>query len=104
MGFGYNAYGAFASANHLHFQMFVRDTPWPVQAAHWRHQGDSSPYPLAVQVFDDAAAAWAALHALHEKEQIYNLPYLPGRLYLYPRRPQGSRLLPGGQRASPGMS
>ena len=30
IGFGYNSYGAFASVNHLHFQMFLRDAPLPV--------------------------------------------------------------------------
>lgn len=94
VGFGYNAYGAYASVNHLHFQMFLRDTPWPVQAAQWRHNGGQTPYPLHCMAYDDADSAWKALHALHERGQTYNLLYLPGRLLLFPRRAQATYAQP----------
>lgn len=94
VGFGYNAYGAYASVNHLHFQMFVRDTPWSVQSPHWRHNGGDTAYPLDCLAFDDAAAAWRKLNELHIRQQTYNLLYLPGRLLLFPRRAQGTYAQP----------
>ena len=88
VGLGYNSYGACASVNHLHFQMFVRAEPLPVAAPEWRHNGGDRPYPTACRVFDDPEAAWTFLEALHEREAPYNLVYQPGRLYCLPRRGQ----------------
>lgn len=100
LGFGYNSLGAFASINHLHFQMFVRETPLPVADAHWRHNGGAVPYPAACVRFDEPGAAWDRIAALHRADTCYNLIYLPGRLYCLPRRRQGDYPLPawcGGQ-------
>ena len=40
-GFGYNSYGAYASVNHLHFQMFLREQPFPIEQPQWSHNGCS---------------------------------------------------------------
>lgn len=91
VGFGYNAYGAYASVNHQHFQMFVRgDAGFPVEAAEWHCNGGDQAYPATCERFDDARQAWQRLQALHEGNQAYNLLYRPGRLYILLRAFQGS--------------
>lgn len=90
VGFGFNAYGANASVNHLHFQMFVRDEPLPVAATVWSHNGGEVEYPTACLRFDDARKAWSAIAELHAANVTYNLIYLPGRLYCLPRAFQGT--------------
>jgi hypothetical protein len=90
VGAAYNSYGAYASVNHLHFQLFVRPRPLPLQDAGWAHNGGAQPYPLACQVFDDPDRAWAAIADLHDRGQSYNLLYRPGRMFCLPRRRQGS--------------
>ncbi len=90
LGLGYNSYGAFASVNHLHFQTFVRQTPLPIAAPDWCHNGGDRPYPLNCEVYDSAETAWSRLQSLHESEIRYNLIYQPGRLYCLPRMAQGS--------------
>jgi len=91
-GFGvaYNSYGAHASVNHLHFQTFLRTRPLPLASPHWAHNGGHTPYPAHCQRFDDPLAAWMAIDRLHVRAVPYNLLYLPGRMYLLARRPQGS--------------
>lgn len=91
---GYNAMGAFASVNHLHLQLFVRDQALPVESGHWTHNGGERHYPVECRVFDDAESAWACIQACHEENQAYNLLYAPGRLYCMPRRKQGDFDLP----------
>ncbi len=90
VGFGYNAYGGYASVNHLHFQMFLRQTPLPVQLPRWRHNGGDEAYPSRVECFDSAEAAWRYIESMHLGGESYNLLYLPGRIYCMPRRIQGS--------------
>ena len=87
-GLAYNSLGAYASVNHLHFQSFVRELPLPLLNPAWRHNGGGEDYPVACRTFDDAIAAWQYLDALHEGGTAYNLVYLPGRLYVLPRRHQ----------------
>jgi ATP adenylyltransferase/5',5'''-P-1,P-4-tetraphosphate phosphorylase II len=89
VGFGYNSLGAFASVNHLHFQMFVKPAGLPVMAAEWQHNGGSKPYPTHCAAFDSAAAAWVYLSGLHDKNIPYNLLYSKERLYIFPRKKQG---------------
>jgi len=89
-GVGYNALGAYASVNHLHFQTFLRPTPLPLAAAQWRHNGGDLPYPAECVRLDQAEAAWRYLDGLHRSDTAYNLLYLPDRLYCLPRRKQGS--------------
>jgi len=88
-GLAYNSLGACASVNHLHFQSFVRRTPLPLSAHAWRHNGGPQPYPVAGYRFEDKREAWACLADLHQGQTAYNLIYLPGRLHVLPRRPQG---------------
>lgn len=77
----YNAFGAYASVNHLHFHLLRRESPLPVMAA--------EEWPVARRVFDSAAAAWSAIARLHEARIGYNLLLAPGRLWLFARRRQG---------------
>lgn len=90
VGFGYNSYGAYASVNHLHLQMFVRERPLPVADSRWRHNGGGEDYPAHCEVFTVADPAWERLAELHRREISYNLVYQPERLYLLPRPKQGS--------------
>lgn len=96
VGFGYNAYGAYCSVNHQHFQMYVRDRlapggpRYPIEQPGWRHRGGEQAYPLPVEYFDDGAAAWRRIEALHAANRSYNLLYRPGGLYLAPRAMQGT--------------
>lgn len=90
VGFGYNAYGAFASVNHLHFQMYVRaGQRYPIEWDGWRHNGGGRPYPLPVQRHDDREAAWSAVQLLHLAGIAYNLLFRPGRVFVVPRAMQG---------------
>lgn len=90
VGFAYNSYGAYASVNHLHFQMFLRDTPLPLASAHWRHNQGTDDYPVNCEVFTSVAESWERLDELHRTGTSYNLIYLPGCLYCIPRQTQGS--------------
>jgi hypothetical protein len=90
IGFGYNSYGAYASVNHLHFQMFVRERPLPLLAANWLHNGGMHEYPAPCAVFNQRDEAWRYLDHLHREEEPYNLLYLPGQVYCLPRARQGN--------------
>jgi hypothetical protein len=90
LGLGYNSYGAFASVNHLHFQWFVRSRPWPVMHPRWRHNGGDEDYPTGCERLCRETDAWECLAGLHRTETPYNALYLPGEMYCFPRRPQGS--------------
>lgn len=94
VGFGYNSVGAFASVNHLHFQMYLKPEGFPAMSGQWRHNGGEQDYPLACQAYDEVDAAWAAVERLHEREIPYNLLYLPGRLLVFPRAKQGTYAQP----------
>lgn len=90
VGLGYNSYGAYASVNHLHFQMFVHSKGLPVSHPQWKHNGGVENYPLDVIKFDDVLQAWEFIDELHNKNQAYNLLYMPGLIYVIPRKIQGS--------------
>ena len=90
MGFGYNSYGAYASVNHLHFQMFLRESPLPVTNPQWAHNGGDLSYPVACIRYESAAESWKLIADLHNTQTSYNLIYLPDRLYCLPRARQGS--------------
>jgi len=94
VGFGYNSLGAFASVNHLHFQMFVKPAGLPVMRAEWRHNGGQSVYPAQCVAFDTAAASWEYLNDLHINNTPYNLLYSKDRLYVFPRQKQGCYVQP----------
>ncbi len=89
-GFGYNSYGAYASVNHLHFQLFIEDINWPVDDQRWQHNGGDEPYPLKVVACRNSEDAWTVISRLHDAHQPYNLIYLQGRMYIMPRGVQGS--------------
>jgi hypothetical protein len=86
---GYNALGAFASVNHLHYQLFVRDHPLPVERAQWLHNGGGENYPVDCHRFTSADEAWRFIDGLHARNQAYNLLYTPSCMYCMPRRKQG---------------
>ncbi|MET0066701.1 MAG: hypothetical protein ABW076_10205 [Candidatus Thiodiazotropha sp.] len=86
----YNSYGAYASVNHLHFQMFMGTRELPLTRDCWRHNGGARGYPVECEVFDAPDPAWRMIEALHARGIGYNLIYRPGRLYCIPRRTQGT--------------
>jgi diadenosine tetraphosphate (Ap4A) HIT family hydrolase len=92
---GYNALGAFASVNHLHFQLFVRDRELPVECENWLHNGGIEPYPVDCRCYEDSRAAWMAIDHLHRNNQAYNLLYTPRGMYCMPRKKQGDFQLAG---------
>lgn len=90
VGFGYNAYGAFASVNHLHFQMFIKEKGWPVMNSGWRHNGGADQYPSECVAFDSPQESWHYIASLHRQEFAYNLLYIPGQVFCFRRRHQGT--------------
>lgn len=93
-GFGYNSLGAFASVNHLHFQMFVKPAGFPVMQGDWQHNGGKLAYPAQCAAFDTPDAAWAYLSELHLDDVPYNLLYSAGRQYVFARKKQGTYAQP----------
>lgn len=93
-GLSYNAYGAHASVNHLHFQTFLRPAPLPVEFDRWRHHGGDTEYPARCACFDDALEAWLHIAGLRQRGLVYNLVYRPGRMYCLTRLPQGDYAAP----------
>lgn len=89
LGLGYNSYGAHASVNHLHIQVFVREQPLPLTADRWVHNGGVQTYPAPCAVFHRPDQAWRYLDHLQREAEPYNLLYLPGRIYCLPRARQG---------------
>lgn len=89
-GMGYNSLGAFASVNHLHFQMFVSETSLPVIDEGWRHNGGSEDYPAKCIVFDSLDESWQWLRKIHSQKIAYNLLYLSNRVFCFPRKFQGT--------------
>lgn len=90
VAFGYNSLGAFASVNHLHFQMFIKPSGLTVMNKCWMHNGGDIPYPASCAAFETPSEAWAYLCDLHEKNISYNMLYSRGRAYVFPRKKQGS--------------
>lgn len=90
VGFGYNAYGAHASVNHLHFQMFLRPEGLPVMQGKWQHNGGNIPYPVQCENMNNCEQSWEYIEALHAAKIPYNLIYLPGKILIFPRQFQGS--------------
>lgn len=91
---GYNSLAAFASVNHLHFHLTLRQHPLPILDPRWRHQGGPEPYPIDCQSVDATDAGWDLIDGLQRSCQPFNLIYTPGRLLCIPRRPQGDYALP----------
>ncbi|MDH5472303.1 MAG: hypothetical protein OEY61_05550 [Gammaproteobacteria bacterium] len=95
VGFGYNSYGAYASVNHLHFQMFIDTEGLPVADQCWVHNGGEKEYPVACYVFESIKSSWQLIRELHDQQQPYNILYLPGRVFVFPRKTQGMVDVPG---------
>ncbi len=93
-GIGYNSYGAYASINQLHFQVFADVNLLPIEHPQWRHHGGDRPYPADCRLCTEADAAWRCIDALQRAGTSFNLLYRPGRLYCLPRRRQGQQRLP----------
>jgi len=90
LGVGYNSYGAYASVNHLHFQMFINQQGLPISHSHWMHNGGSIQYPINVVVCEDADESWQLINDLHQNKQAYNLLYMPDKVFIMPRKLQGT--------------
>jgi diadenosine tetraphosphate (Ap4A) HIT family hydrolase len=90
VGLAYNAYGAYASVNHLHFHLFARTHPLPVEQPEWMHNWGIREYPGLCRVFDEVSAAYVFIQSLHRADTPYNLLYRPGKLYCLARRFQGT--------------
>jgi len=90
IGMAYNSYGAFASINHLHFHLFIKEHPLPIINPVWKHNGGSIDYPIGCQVFQSLQQAWTFIEHLHNTQTSYNLVYLPGKVYCVPRKHQGT--------------
>ena len=89
-GFGYNSYGAYASVNHMHFQMFVDTQGLLVTDSRWKHNGGDEEYPVTCHAFCCADTSWKFIQELHQRQQPYNILYQPGRIYVFPRKTQGT--------------
>lgn len=90
-GLGYNALGTFASVNHMHFQTFIEPHGLPVSWENWQHNGGSDEYPLPCHMFADWESAWRWIEDIHRHDQVsYNLIIMPGRIYGFERRRQGT--------------
>jgi hypothetical protein len=94
LGMAFNSVGAYASINQLHFQGFVRETPFPLELARWQHNGGKEAYPLACFRTDSASAGWQIVDALHKANQPYNVLYRADGCYILPRQGQGLSALP----------
>ncbi|TNF33695.1 MAG: hypothetical protein EP315_08120 [Gammaproteobacteria bacterium] len=93
-GFGYNSYGAYASVNHMHFQMFVDTRGLPVMDSKWKHNGGDEMYPAECHAFFCADTSWKFIQQLHHQQQPYNILYHSGRIYVFPRKTQGTVAVP----------
>jgi ATP adenylyltransferase/5',5'''-P-1,P-4-tetraphosphate phosphorylase II len=91
---GYNSYGACASVNHLHFQMFIDQQGLPVSHSHWKHNGGDDEYPVNVFVSFNIQDSWQIINDLHQKNQPYNLLFIREKIFIFPRRVQGSVKVP----------
>lgn len=93
-GIGFNSLAAGASVNHFHFQGFIRQQDFPIEKAHWQHNGGGLEYPLEVRRFSEAESSWEYLNQLTEQDKAFNCLYLKNSCYVIPRRYQGTVELP----------
>lgn len=90
----FNSYGAYASVNHLHFQMFVNSVKLPVSHFRWSHNDGEFEYPIKVYTAMNAEKSWRIIADLHAQKQPYNLLYMENKIYIIPRKVQGSIEVP----------
>ena len=88
-GVGFNSLGAYASINQLHFQGFIKETPLPIEASQWTHNGGNKAYPVDCYRCQSADKAWQIITKLHQENQPYNLLYRNNTCYILPRKGQG---------------
>jgi len=81
---GYNSVGAFASVNHLHFQLFTETEPLPVCNNIWKHNGGMKEYPAKCFVFESKEKSWKMISHLHTKNIPYNILYTKGKTFIFP--------------------
>ncbi|MBS1493702.1 MAG: hypothetical protein JST55_09330 [Bacteroidetes bacterium] len=81
---GYNSIGAFASVNHLHFQLFIEKEKMPVCNPIWKHNGGTKKYPAECFVFGSKAASWEFISMLHDQNIPYNILYTKEKTYIFP--------------------
>jgi diadenosine tetraphosphate (Ap4A) HIT family hydrolase len=93
-GIGFNSLAAGASVNHLHFQGFIRERSFAIEAGHWSHNDGETEYPLTVKRFSDAESSWDYLQQLISQNKAFNCLYRGGKCYVVPRRFQGTVILP----------
>lgn len=86
---GYNAFGAAASVNQLHFQL-MPDAP----ALNLLQREALDHYPIPVAHFDSSDAAWRHIHRLQSENRAFNAVYAPGRMYVIERAYSGQYQLP----------
>ena len=90
IGIGYNAFGAAASVNHLHLQLYARSSAqYPIESSQWQHNGGEQRYPLDCRRFHDHDEAWHYIAHLHAANKAYNLIYRPDSVYVIIRKMQG---------------
>lgn len=88
---GYNSLGAFASVNHLHFQMFIESKGLPVMRGYWKHNGGDKIYPISCQIFDSPIESWKWIDQIQQQDtEAYNLLYVPGKVYSFKRKRQNT--------------
>ncbi len=87
---GYNSLGAFASINHLHFHLVVGIEELTIVQNKWSHNSGAVKYPATVYVFETAAKAWDLIKQMNSQNVPYNLLYMPGKIYIYPKKFQGT--------------
>lgn len=93
-GVGFNSLAAGASVNHLHFQGFIRQQEFPIEGAHWAHNGGESLYPLKVRGIADSDSSWKYIKKLIDQDIAFNCVYRVNICYIVTRKYQGTTLLP----------
>ena len=89
----YNAHGAYASVNQLHFQLLF-DPNLSLFNQGWRHNGGKNPYPATVITFSDPQESWRLIDEFQDSNQPFNLLYTQDKVYVLPRRFQGDSNTP----------
>jgi diadenosine tetraphosphate (Ap4A) HIT family hydrolase len=93
-GIGFNSLAAGASVNHLHFQGFIREQKFPLEMAHWSHNGGEKEYPLQVKRFADEVSSWNYIEQLIKQNKAFNCLYRNNCCYVMQRKFQGTVELP----------
>lgn len=83
-GIGYNSIGAYASVNHLHFQLFAEKEELPVSNPIWKHNDGTKKYPAECFVFENKTVSWSFISMLHKKNIPYNILYTKEKIYVFP--------------------